>query len=95
MRTLKITATFAYDEEMMGDREEERAWFYNLLITEKLRVLSDEIGDEIGQLEITEIACPYDKIAYHRIPGYIAGYGCPACKSVVSYHLPIREKHEN
>lgn len=41
-----------------------------------------------------EDACPYDGIAYSQIPGYISGYGCPICKGIGPYHLPI-EKNQN
>lgn len=33
--------------------------------------------------------CPYDGVAYSKVPGYVSGYGCPVCKAISSYHLPI------
>lgn len=33
--------------------------------------------------------CPYDGVAYGRVPGYIVGYGCPVCKAIGNFHLPV------
>jgi hypothetical protein len=38
-----------------------------------------------------EKPCPYDGIAYSKVPGYVSGYGCPVCKGIGPYHLPIPE----
>ncbi len=36
-----------------------------------------------------EIHCPYDNITYNHVPGYVEGYGCPVCKAIGTYHLPV------
>lgn len=36
-----------------------------------------------------EKLCPYDDVAYERVPGYVSGYGCPVCKAISFYHLPV------
>ena len=36
-----------------------------------------------------EKLCPYDGIAYNKVPGYEPGYGCPICKAIGQYHLPV------
>lgn len=36
-----------------------------------------------------ETLCPYDGIAYRKVPGYMEGYGCPVCKAISFYHLPV------
>ena len=33
--------------------------------------------------------CPYDGIAYEQVPGYKPGHGCPVCKGIGEYHLPV------
>lgn len=33
--------------------------------------------------------CPYDGVPYDEVPGYISGYGCPACGAISFYHLPV------
>jgi hypothetical protein len=38
-----------------------------------------------------EKLCSYDGIAYSKVPGYISGYGCPVCKGIGPYHLPIEK----
>ena len=37
--------------------------------------------------------CPYDGQPFMLIPGYVDGYGCPACHAIGSFHLPI-EAHD-
>jgi hypothetical protein len=39
-----------------------------------------------------EELCPYDKTSYQAIPGYVTGKGCPVCKSIADYHLPVPKK---
>ena len=39
-----------------------------------------------------EKPCPYDNVFYWEIPGYIEGYGCPVCKAIGPYHLPIDDE---
>ncbi len=41
------------------------------------------------QLINNEKLCPYDGVAYKDVPGYIPGYGCPICKAISSFHLPV------
>ena len=36
-----------------------------------------------------ETHCPYDGIANSQIPGYVSGYGCPVCKAIGAYHVPV------
>lgn len=36
-----------------------------------------------------EIYCPYDDTSYNQVPGYVSGYGCPVCKAIGVYHLPV------
>ena len=38
-----------------------------------------------------EVYCPYDGIAYSKVPGYISGYGCPVCGGIGQYHLPVQK----
>lgn len=38
-----------------------------------------------------EVYCPYDGIAYSKVPGYISGYGCPVCGAIGQYHVPIQK----
>jgi len=35
------------------------------------------------------LLCPYNRIPFKQIPGYIEGYGCPVCKSITFYHLKL------
>lgn len=39
-----------------------------------------------------ERLCPFDNIAYSKVPGYVSGYGCPVCKAIGQYHLPVPVK---
>lgn len=36
-----------------------------------------------------EKPCPYDDVPYKDVPGYVPGYGCPVCKAISFYHLPV------
>ena len=57
MKTIKIVATFTYDNELMhGNDITAMLWFFNkILLKEKLILHSNEIGDEIGTIKIKEI----------------------------------------
>jgi len=45
-------------------------------------------------LGINERLCPYDGKLYEQVPGYISGYGCPVCKGIGNFHLPVpKEKY--
>jgi len=39
------------------------------------------------------VKCPYDGIAFKKVPGYVSGYGCPVCKGL-SYHLELHGSNE-
>lgn len=55
MKKIKIEATFSYDDELMhGDSPIDIEWFYNTILKDRLVVSSNEIGDEIGVMEITK-----------------------------------------
>ena len=36
-----------------------------------------------------EKPCPFHGVPYSEIPGYELGYGCPVCKAIGLYHLPV------
>lgn len=57
VRKLVVTGVFEYDADLMhGDDDEARLWFEELLLGGKLTVIeSNEIGDEIGTLDIWSI----------------------------------------
>lgn len=56
MKTIKIEAEFTYDDELFPDTKEEQDWFYNeILLEENLCVHSNEIGDEVGSLKISNL----------------------------------------
>ena len=42
-----------------------------------------------------EVCCPYDGVAYSKVPGYISGYGCPVCGAIGQYHLPIEKSAQH
>jgi hypothetical protein len=33
------------------------------------------------------VPCPYDGVAYRKVPGYVPGYGCPVCKGIGPSHV--------
>ncbi len=48
-------------------------------------------GDKIPKHDVlleNEKLCPYNRVTFSSIPGYIPGYGCPVCKGL-SYHVPV------
>lgn len=54
MKTIKIEGEFTYDDELFP--EEDNDWFYNeILLKENLYVHSNEIGDEVGNLKISNL----------------------------------------
>jgi len=57
MKTLRLVCDFTYNDELAhGEHREDRDWFFDLICSERLRVHSNEIGDEIGTILIREIA---------------------------------------
>lgn len=40
-----------------------------------------------------EILCPYNEVPYNEILGYISGYGCPVCKAIGVFHIPILDRN--
>lgn len=53
---IKIVAELEYDAESThADDEEARAWFFGILEGDDLMVSSEEYGDIIGRLTVTEI----------------------------------------
>ena len=36
-----------------------------------------------------ERLCPFDNVLYSQVPGYVSGCGCPVCKAIGQYHLPV------
>jgi len=56
MRHLKIKATLSYDDKIVHGKDVDAIiWFFETILKEKLTVHSNEIGDEIGELQITEV----------------------------------------
>ena len=56
MKTLRIVCDFTYDDELAhGEHKDDKEWFFDLICSERLRVLSNEVGDEIGTILIREI----------------------------------------
>lgn len=39
--------------------------------------------------------CQYRNVAYHNVPGYVSGYGCPECGGIGPYHVPVQKSHRN
>ncbi|MES3004696.1 MAG: hypothetical protein V4690_01130 [Patescibacteria group bacterium] len=39
-----------------------------------------------------ERLCPYDGIAYRMVPGYESSRGCPVCKAIAEFHLPVSKE---
>lgn len=35
--------------------------------------------------------CPYEGIAYSKVPGYVPGQGCPVCKGTGTGHINIED----
>lgn len=58
MGKIKIIAILDYDDRIMhGDDQEAKDWFINeVLLKETLIVHSNEIGDEVGSLNIESIS---------------------------------------
>lgn len=56
MKTITITATLTYDDNIMhGTDEESRTWFFEqILLGEELFVHSNEIGDTVGTMRISQ-----------------------------------------
>jgi len=38
-----------------------------------------------------ETLCPFDNVPYNEVPNYKSGFGCPVCKAIGQYHLPIKK----
>ena len=63
MKTIKMTVEFTYDEQLMhsGDEcPESKEWFYEDILKNridggKLILLSNEIGDVVGDITVLEI----------------------------------------
>ena len=36
-----------------------------------------------------EVLCPHDGVLFDKVPGYEPQRGCPVCKAIGMYHLPI------
>lgn len=36
-----------------------------------------------------EMLCPYDGVVYSNVPGYESARGCPVCKGIGPYHVPV------
>jgi len=47
------------------------------------------IGFEKRKPTKSEKLCPFDDVPYNEVPGYEPGYGCPVCKAIGLYHLPV------
>lgn len=58
---LKMVIELEYDEDLMGTSDDERNWFNDIVLkgaTHKNKLLilhSNEIGDEIGTIEVKKI----------------------------------------
>lgn len=58
MKKLTMLVEFEYDENMMhggDDDAKAKEWFFDLLTSEELRLISDEIGDDIGTVKVLSI----------------------------------------
>lgn len=57
VRKLVVTGVLEYDADLMhGADNEARLWFEELLLSSKLTIVeSNEIGDEIGTLDIWSV----------------------------------------
>lgn len=56
MRRLKIEGIIEYDDDLMhGHSADGKKLFLDILYTDRLTVVSEEIGDEVGELKITKI----------------------------------------
>jgi hypothetical protein len=56
VRTIRLKVALEYDPDVMhGDDKEAVAWFYRMLLTTPLRLISDEIGDEVGAVKVLRI----------------------------------------
>lgn len=57
MKKIKLEVEFTYDTKIMHGKDKEAIdWFYNdILLSEKLTLHSDEIGDEIGTIKVLKI----------------------------------------
>ncbi len=58
MTRLILKIEFQYDENIMhsGDSDlEAREWFYDVLLTDKLQLWSNEIGDYIGTVTVLQM----------------------------------------
>jgi len=60
VKTIRITAELTYDDDMMhtGYKDKQaKEWFVNeILLGETLRVYSNEICDEVGEMKIIKIS---------------------------------------
>ena len=52
---IKIEAELNFDETIFYNSEEEKNWFYNIILKDELILHSNDIGDTIGKIKITNI----------------------------------------
>lgn len=56
MKTIKLEVSFTYDNEIMYGTNEEKEWFYNILLNNELFLHENEdIGDTLGTIKIERI----------------------------------------
>ena len=59
MKTIRITADFEYDPDLMhGDDAEAEEWFLNHILTDDLSAFSFLIGAEVGMVKNMKIVEP-------------------------------------
>ena len=52
-KKLWVQGVFTYDPDLIhGDDPEAIAWFRKIMLTEKLSLLSHELGDTVGDFEV-------------------------------------------
>ena len=61
MRTIRLEIELTYDDDIMhgGERDQEsKAWFYHQLLHPEDRLIlhSNDIGDEVGEVNVLSIA---------------------------------------
>jgi len=56
MKKIKVLAELWYEESIINEQDpEEIEYYYGLLYNDRLTIISEEIGDELGQLKILKI----------------------------------------
>lgn len=62
----------------------------NLLQKDALDLIVEKLEEIDERLNKIQFRCPYDGVAYSKVPGYVKGYGCPVCKGIGPSHILVK-----